>query len=279
MSPAEGRTDGAALRPLRIALAVLLVVGAEIVLLSLGTWQLRRLAWKEELIARAAEGERLAPVPLALLLDDPPADLATLEYRRARATGRFDHAHEFHVYAPLPNGGGTSWNVVTPLLLAEPIGAARRHPIAEILVVRGIAPDALKEPAARPASLVEGLVVVEGRLRSGGRSIVTPAPDLPGNRWMSRDINGMRRIEAERRAGGSSDADDALPSIAPVYLEATAPTGPVLRPLLAPPAFANNHLGYAVTWFGLAASLVLVVGAAAVSTFRDRRGRTAGDRE
>jgi surfeit locus 1 family protein len=42
-----------------------------------------------------------------------------------------------------------------------------------------------------------------------------------------------------------------------VFAVSTAnPETPTLRPSAPPPAFSNNHLGYALTWFGLAIALV-----------------------
>ena len=73
-------------------------------LLTLGVWQLRRLEWKESLIARLETRTRAAPAEIP-----PPSDWAGLrgedyDYRHVRATGRFDLARSVKVFTQAPAG-------------------------------------------------------------------------------------------------------------------------------------------------------------------------------
>jgi surfeit locus 1 family protein len=128
----------------------LLVLVALAVLISLGNWQVRRLAWKENLIARAAER------PLEAVRDVPPASawpslsVADGEYRPYRLRGRFLHEKEALVFTSLPQPkgaqGGPGYWIVTPFVLTD--GGA-------VLVNRGFAPQGQQQPEDRGESRIE----------------------------------------------------------------------------------------------------------------------------
>jgi len=207
-----------------------------ILLIGLGVWQIERLHWKEGLIeARAAA----LAAPTAAL----PTDLAAargMEFRHVRATGEFLHQHEFFLGAS-NDAGVTGYQVVTPLRLAD--GAV-------LLVNRGWIDAGLKDPSKRAAGEIAGPVTVEGLLRlpPAGR----PNWFVPDNRcdidyWFWIDIPAMARC------GG-------LDRVLPFYVDAGPapnpggwPKGGVTRTEL-----PNDHLQYAITWFSLAAGLVVV---------------------
>ena len=214
------------------------------VLVSLGVWQLQRLAWKEDLIARAA-ARATAPAeglpPEAAWPSLAPEDY---EFRRVRLSGRFLHEREFHVFASLPERGGRfggpGYWVFTPLALAG--GAV-------VFVNRGFVPMGRKDPASRQAGQVEGQVEITGLMRAPDRpGMFTPAPDPARNTWFLRDPSAMACAAGLGRA-------------APFYVDAAEsapgglPQGGETRLV-----FPNPHLGYALTWFGLAAVLVVMFG-------------------
>src|SRR5437764_10468214 len=122
----------------RLAFAGLATLVGAALLVSLGVWQLRRLAWKEALIAAAESRAHAAPVAIP-----PPAQWAGLksseyEYRRVEARGTYDYSHQELVFGALePRGryGGVGYFVMTPLRLAD--GSA-------IVVNRGFVPDAMQ---------------------------------------------------------------------------------------------------------------------------------------
>src|ERR1700730_14583360 len=82
------------------------------VLVGLGTWQLERKCWKEDLIAKIAVRVHADPVPLARA-EQLRRDGADVEYLHVVARGRFQHDKERYLYAPAPSGLG--WHVYTPL--------------------------------------------------------------------------------------------------------------------------------------------------------------------
>lgn len=221
-------------RPLLIAtLASLPVLG---LLLFLGTWQVQRLHWKNDLIARIAASERTPAAPLA----EPPEMLA-----KVRVAGRFDHAREAQLGLEV-RGAVLGAHLVTPLL---------REGAPPILVNRGWVPLERSAPLSRP----EGEVTVEGWVHPGDRANWFSASD---------DAAARRFFTFDPPAIGAALG---LPQVAPFGLVALGAPGALPEPARTLPRPTNNHLGYAITWYGLALSLVGVLAAFALR----RRKETA----
>jgi surfeit locus 1 family protein len=234
--PPRARPPAAARRAFRPALwpSVAALLGCAL-LLALGTWQVQRLHWKEGLIATRAA--RLAEPPAAL--PAAAADWAAWEFRRVTVSGRFRHDLEqrFGVQA---RKGRLGHQVLTPLVRAD--GTA-------VLVERGWLPAAAAGPQAHRSDQAEGGVTLTGiaRDRSADRpGWFTPANEPAARLWYSYDLPAL-------------GAALGLPLL-PVVVTAE-PSGPPGALPLAEPADAtlpNNHLHYAITWYGLAAALVAV---------------------
>ena len=244
----------------------LLSVAALAVLLGLGTWQLQRKAWKESLIAAITARTRAEPRPLdghVLLIAGPVG----AEYLRVRATGSFVHGQERHVFMPGREGPG--WLVVTPLVRED-------GPL--VLVNRGWVPDALRDPAKRPAGQLRGKVDVVGLLRAAERPGWFQAVNDPrANAWYWRDVAAMWRC----RPGTEASQDCRRLSMPPElkHLPAALPFVLDAEPTPANPggwprggatnlSIPNRHLEYAVTWYGLAATLLGVFAAFARGRLR-----------
>ena len=232
--------DAEAARPLSRAASVLLALLALLLfagLVSLGIWQLQRLSWKLDLIDRTER--MLAAAPVAA---PGPADWPRIgrndAYRRVQLEGEFRHDLEACTQAVTERGAGC-W-VMTPLRTREGWW---------LLVNRGFVDSTRREAASRASGQVTGTVKVEGLLRlTEPRGGFLRHNDPANNRWYSRDVAALA-------------AARGLPAneVAPYFVDAvsTVEGGPiggltVLR-------FQNNHLVYALTWFGLA--LLLPLGA------------------
>ncbi|MEM9441734.1 MAG: SURF1 family cytochrome oxidase biogenesis protein, partial [Pseudomonadota bacterium] len=92
------------LLPLCVGLGTLLLLG-------LGTWQMQRLAWKENLIAQRDAGLTVAPTPLPSQLTDPTA----FEFRRVTLTGVFRHDLEM-LYGAKARQSVIGQQILTPLI-------------------------------------------------------------------------------------------------------------------------------------------------------------------
>jgi surfeit locus 1 family protein len=216
------------------------------ILIALGVWQLQRLEWKEALIARVSERVDAAPVAAPGPDEWAGLDIVGLEYVPVTVAGRFLHRDEAHVFTVLsePRGryGGMGYLVMTPLETAD--GSI-------VYVNRGFVPDGSKDPATRVAGQIAGAVAVTGLLRAPrGRTWFSAEDDRAGNVWFSRDpalFAAWSGLPVARVAPYTIDMrfDPALPGGLPQGGETFL-------------QFRNNHLGYALTWFGLAGGLAAV---------------------
>ncbi len=222
------------------------------VLLGLGVWQIERLAWKEGVIAEIAARVHAPPIPLA-----PSAQWATLadyDYTRVGVNGRFEPRVEALIFRGSGKIEGAleqpGYWVMAPLRL--PDGAT-------LLVNRGFVAASRKDDPTRLESLPRGEVALTGLLREPEtRNPFTPADDPARGAWYTRDPAAIAAaLHLERAAPFSLDED---PHPAPSGLPSGGAT--VFD-------IPNNHLSYAVTWFGLAATLIGVLGA---FTWRRLRG-------
>ena len=216
-SPAEvGRRGGRVFRPgLRLTVCALAALA---VLLALGTWQVQRLHWKTGLVeTRRAQ---LAAAPVALPGD--AADWRAWDFRRVVADGAFlpEGAQRFGVAA---ERGRVGHDLLVPL----------RRPDGSVLLVDvGFVPS--DAPAAVP---VELRTPVEGVLRYRGdawQSWLTPDNEPPQGLWFWYDLPALR--------------DATGLELLPVVLDASPQAA-------AGAELPNNHLAYAITWYGLAAAL------------------------
>lgn len=219
-----------------------IAVPALALLLALGTWQLDRRQWKHDLIARVSERAASAPVALPAAGRWPSLDLGDWEYRPVTTAGRFDHTAESYVFTTLsePRGplGGPGYWVLTPLRL-ETGGV--------VLVNRGFVPEARRDPATRPQGQVEGMQQIEGLVRLAEvPGLFTPDPDPATRTWYARDIGSITR---------SLGLDDAAPFVIDA---AESPPGGLPQAGETRLSFRDDHLSYALTWYGLAVALVVV---------------------
>lgn len=219
------------------------VLAVFLVLVGLGTWQLQRRAWKESLLATLSERLTEAPVPLPPSREWPQLSQATDEFRRVSLTGTLLNDREAFVYtagSSLREGApsGPGYEVFTPARLGD------GH---IIMVDRGFVPEDHRYPAKRPEGQVKGPVKIIGALRwPEPRSYFTPADQPDSNLWFVRDSAAM---------AAAKNLD-----VAPFYIaqEAPSPPGGWPQPARLIPRLPNNHLQYAVTWYGLAFALIVV---------------------
>jgi surfeit locus 1 family protein len=218
----------------RILIAGFVALPVLALLVFLGTWQLGRLHWKTALLADLAAAEAAPAAPLR----DPP-----LPFTKVAVTGRFDHAREALLGLEV-RSAVLGARLVTPLL---------RDGAAPVLVDRGWVPAESRGPIARP----EGVVTVEGYVRPGDRAGLFAARDDPASR---------RFFTLDPAAIGAALG---LPAVAPYAVVALGgPAGTPPDPARSLPRPPNNHLGYVITWYGLALALVAVFLAWALRTGR-----------
>lgn len=242
----------------RLIWPTIAMIVAFAILCSLGMWQVRRMAWKEALIAQV--DSRLKDTPVAAPGPDmwKGLDLGEADYTPVTVSGTFLNDKEAHFYSALmqPRGpvGGVGWFVFTPL---------RTDDGWIVYVNRGFVPDAAKDAGKRAAGQIEGRVTVTGLLRRPEHpGMMQASPNLTTNQWFAREperFGAAAGFEAGEVAPYSIDADATPnPGGLPQGGETTV-------------TFSNNHLQYVVTWFGLAAALLCVYGAYAYGILKRRQ--------
>ena len=216
---------------------------AFLVLIGLGTWQVERKAWKEALIATLTQRTNAAPAALPGAKDWASLNPAQDEYSRVKFTAQFDNADEALVFGSAsafrPDVGGQGYWVFTPARLADG---------GTVIVNRGFIPEDKKDPGARSAGQIAGPVEIVGALRwPDTRHWFTPADDAAHNLFFLRD---PAAIAAAKHLG----------AVAPFFVEQESPVPPggLPQPGKLVVALPDNHLQYAITWYGLAAALVVV---------------------
>lgn len=200
---------------------------------GLGIWQLQRLQWKLDLIAKVEQRVHAPAVAVPGSRKWNELDPASIEYRRVYAIGTFLHDRETLVDALTERGPGY-W-VLTPLQTSD----------GTILVNRGFVPPDRAARSARADGQQAGIQKVEGLVRvtePDGRFL---RPNRPGEgKWYSRDVAEIAEVRSI--------------ATAPFFIDADAKPNPGGYPVggMTVVRFRNTHLIYAVTWFGLAALAV-----------------------
>lgn len=194
------------------------------ILLGLGIWQVERRSWKLALIDRVERGLAAAPVPAPGPAEWPRID-GDAAYRKLRVTGHYLPCRTRLAQAVTDLGPG-KW-VMTPLVTDRGF---------TLFINRGFLPDGQTLPDCE--RVPDTSITVTGLLRlSEPKGGFLRANDPAANRWYSRDVAAMGQ---------------GLPAVAPYFVDADRSGDGWPRGGMTVLRFPNNHLVYALTWFGLA---------------------------
>ena len=228
MSAARGR--GGMLVPATVALAALAV------LLGLGTWQIERKAWKEALIAKLERRQNDAPIALPPSFEWPGMTPDNSEFTRVRLRAEFPKASDALVFSGgssiRDDAKGAGYFVFSP---------ARLPGGQQIAVNRGFVLDRTYPAPSGPQDIVGSIRWTEAP------SWFVSDHDAAGDIWTVRDPAAMAALKS-------------WGPVAPFYIEQELPVPPGGLPHPAPlkVRLRNDHLQYAITWYGLAAVLVVM---------------------
>jgi surfeit locus 1 family protein len=193
-------------------------LGGVAILMSLGVWQVQRLAWKEGVLAEIEARIAAAPGPLPET-PDPAAD----RYMPVAVVGAFGPGHVRVLVSQ--RGQGAQYRVISPF----ETGTRR------IMVDRGVMPTEAVPPEH------ESPVTVSGNLHWPEEvDGFTPAPDLARNIWYARDVDAL----------AAHLGTEPVLLIARTLSVSDAPVTPLPVDTGGIP---NDHLNYSITWFSLAA--------------------------
>lgn len=225
-------------RPPRIWPVVIATLVGLAILLWLGSWQVQRLHWKEALLAQLAANAAAEPVDLKTAFNMSRAG-SNVEFVRVKFTGTYANADWKKMIATYE--GGQGWIIITPAVSDD--GWA-------VIVDRGRLPGQRLDHFDQ----LEGPQEIEGVIRTypHGQGYFDPQNDPKANLWYWWDVKGM--------LAASSLPPDLRPFPYVVQLLPSGSAAEFPRPEEPKADLANNHLGYAITWFGLALTLLGVAG-------------------
>jgi surfeit locus 1 family protein len=211
----------------RIWFPVVMGIAGCAVLIALGTWQLRRLEWKEAILAEIDARIAAAPVELPAAVD-PEVD----RYLPVTVTGALG-GEELHVLTSVKDVG-PGYRVISVLTAGE-----RR-----ILVDLGFVPEAAKDAPRMAES-----VTVTGNVHWPQEADRwTPDPDTDRGIWFARDVTAMSGVMgAEDLLVVARDVSGADLGVTPLPIDSAG--------------IPNDHLNYAITWFSLALVWAVMAGA------------------
>jgi surfeit locus 1 family protein len=203
-----------------------------VLLFSLGTWQVQRLAWKNGLIADLNRSLQAEAVPYETAQKS--------NFTKVKLSGAF--ASDQYQLVISTHEGGPAWTVVRPFKLTT----------GEVLLV-----NTGKAPSENPTLVAPSPIVAEALIETHAGYQGTFDPDNPpdSKTWYWWDVPAMAKKLGATEAGFVVSLQPNQPGTEGLVVEAPKAN---LR---------NNHLGYAITWFGLAAALLVVTG---VFVFRKR---------
>lgn len=205
----------------------------------LGIWQVERLGEKERLIADVSSRMSL-PASQLPAAEDWPASLDPNEwnFRPVIVSGTYDAAGTILVFTSLADQrgrySGPGYWVMTPLALAGG---------GTVFINRGFVPQESAPAFTGGGSVDPGLISLTGVARaSEAVGSFTPAPDL------GKRVEWVRNTERLAAMAGTVPQP-----VAPIYVDLPASTdGALPQGGETTLSFPNNHLGYAITWFGFA---------------------------
>ena len=231
-------TDARSYSLRRLILPALFTLVGLAVLISLGKWQLHRKIWKEDLIASLTRQTTAPPAPLPSSSGRTDLTRGNSEFRRVSLRADFiEGAPAAYLYS---GGSALRDDVKQPGYF---VFAPARLPDGQTIVInRGYVPmDRIHETASALADIV-------GYVRwPESPSWFVSEHDAKGDIWFVRDPRAMASV----RGWGP---------VAPFYIdqESPVPAAGLPRPGPLTVKLRNDHLGYALTWFGLAGSLAAV---------------------
>ena len=213
----------------------LFTVPSLIILVALGTWQLQRLEWKRDLIEKLQTRSVAAAVALPGAADSLP----DYEFQRVGARGRYRHDKELFLVSRSLRGN-PGFHVLTPFELENGRGA--------VLVNRGWIPFEKRAVDTRAEGQLAGVVPLEGIVRLEKKpGMFVPDNDPAKNTWYAVDLDAMSNWAGLKLAPG-------------YYVVAEKVEGPSDFPVGRQWRLdiRNDHLGYALTWYGLALALLVI---------------------
>ena len=205
--------------------------------------------WKEALIERVNARLDSAPLPVDQVLEQARSQPGGIDYTPVSISGRYEAGEAFFEFTTFK--GQSGWNMFN-LLRLEPAAGSNVSGFA--LVNRGYIPFEEKDNWQSVAPLPTGIQTITGLLRVPPAQ--KPGSFMPDNKPETATYYWRDLVTMAATAGLDPD------KVAPWYVDEGFPGSQTKHPGSYPVtgttiiSFPNNHLQYAVTWYGLALALL-----------------------
>ena len=191
-------------------------------LLSLGFWQIYRLNWKLELIEQIENSLKIDPVELT--------SIEKKNYLRIKTSGEIDFDKQIYLYN-LNDNGKPGFEVINPIKIGD----------ENYLMNRGWIPFEKKD--LPEINLVDQNKIVGTLMLQTKPSTFKPENDIEKNYWFT-----LNREDISKFTGRNF-------SEYVIYLNGDYK---IPKPRVITAKISNNHKKYAITWFSMAISILLI---------------------
>ncbi len=189
---------------------------------ALGTWQIHRLQWKQDLINQINEGLNSTPLKYSKNIKN--------NYQRVILQGKYDFENQIFLYS-LNEKGQPGFDIITPFETTEE---------EYVLINRGWINKEMKNNSK--INLVNKKKIVGLLKKIEKKNIFKPDNDIKKNIWFFIDLNKIQEITGRNFINSIVFLEDKtinLPSPKKITIEVP-----------------NNHLKYAITWYSISISIL-----------------------
>jgi len=189
---------------------------------ALGTWQIHRLQWKQDLINQINEGLNSTPLKYSKNIKN--------NYQRVILQGKYDFKNQIFLYS-LNEKGQPGFDIITPFETTEE---------EYVLINRGWINKEMKNNSK--INLVNKKKIVGLLKKIEKKNIFKPDNDIKKNIWFFIDLNKIQEITGRNFINSIVFLEDKtinLPSPKKITIEVP-----------------NNHLKYAITWYSISISIL-----------------------
>ena len=193
-----------------------------ITLLSLGFWQIYRLNWKLELIEQIENSLKNDPVELS--------NVEKKNYLRIKTVGDIDFDKQIYLYN-LNDNSKPGFEVINPIKIGD----------ENYLINRGWIP--FKKKDLPEINQVDQNVIVGTLMLQNKPSIFKPDNDIKKNYWFTLNREDISKFTGKKFSEYI------------IYLNGEYK---IPKPRVITAKISNNHKKYAITWFSMAISILLI---------------------
>ena len=193
-----------------------------LVFISLGSWQIIRLNWKNNLILEIENSLKNPPIELSKSREE--------NYLKIKTSGLVDFDKQIYLYN-LDEKGTPGFEVINPILIDN----------ENYLINRGWIP--FEKKGLKEINILDDQNIIGTLKLQGRKNIFKPDNDIKENYWFSLNRDDVLKFTGKEFSKYIIYLDGNYKFPKPKKITAN---------------ISNNHKKYAITWFSLAISILLL---------------------